>query len=619
MIRYLSSTSMAAVLVLVAGTRVVAQSSAPDGQAVFRTTCSLCHTGAADSRAPSPESLRARSPESIVSALTGGTMRYQGLKLSGAERRAVAEYLTGKKFGTTDVTGAGMGRCTTSPAFADPSKSPSWSGWSPSVTNTHFQPAAQAGLTAEQTPQLKLKWALGFPDAELAWAQPMVASGRVFVGSQNGTVYSLDAKSGCIYWVFSADGGVRASISIGPRTGGGYTAYFSDQRGNVYALDAATGKLVWKRRVEDHPLVRLTGSPTLYAGRLYVPAASLEESQGGIPSYECCTFRGSLAALDAQTGAVVWKTYTIVDEPKPRKKNSVGTTLWGPSGAGVWSAPVIDVKRGAVYVSTGNAYSEPAAPTTDSILALDLKTGKIRWVFQATAKDTAIDFCGPTGVNPMGTANTNCPEEPGPDADFASPPVLVTLPNGKDLVIAGQKAVALWALDPDKRGQVVWKHPISVDGRGGGGVKWGTAADAVNAYFPMNNSRQAGETSAGGVYAVNLATGERAWFTPSPPLPTCGSGVGCNGGVSNSLTVIPGAVFAGGNDGAVRAYSTKDGSIVWQFDTNREFKTVNGVAAKGASIIGPGPIVVGGMVFVDSGYGAVGGRPGNALLAFGIE
>jgi polyvinyl alcohol dehydrogenase (cytochrome) len=621
MTRYLFSLSRAIAFGLAAATTALAQSPAPDGRAVFENTCSVCHTGAADTRAPSPDVLRTRSPESIVSALTGGAMFYFGERLSGAERRAVAEYLTGKKMGAAiDLTGATIGRCTTSPVFTDPSKSPSWMGWSPSVTNTHFQPAAQAGLTSDQTPRLTLKWALGFPDAERAWSEPAVASGRVFVGSQNGTIYSLDAKTGCIYWAYSADGAVRTAIVIGPRNGGGSAAYFSDQRGNVYALGAATGKLLWKRHVEDHPLVRLTGTPTLYQGRLYVPAASLEESHGGVPSYECCTFRGSLSALDAQTGAVIWKTFTITDEPKPRKKSDVGTTLWGPSGAGTWSAPAIDAKRGAIYVTTGNSYSDPMAPNADSILALDMKTGKIRWAFHGMEKDVAINACSANGVNPtgVGARSPNCPEEQGPDQDFGSPPVLVTLPNGKDLVIAGQKAVAFWALDPDRQGQVVWKHQISQDGRGGSGVMWGTAADGGNAYFPLGASRQPGETSAGGVYAVSLATGERVWFTPTPVLSTCGTSAMCNGGVANGLTVIPGAVFAGSNDGGVRAYSTKDGSILWQFDTNREFKTVNGVPAKGASIMSAGPIVVGGMVFVNSGYGLL-GRPGNVLLAFGPE
>ena len=206
-----------------------------------------------------------------------------------------------------------------------------------SVRDEHaFSAGGAAGLTPADLPKLKLKWAIGFPDAELAWSEPTVLGGRVFVGSQNGTIYSLDAKSGCIYWTFLADGGVRASVSIGPSAGPGspYSAYFSDQRGNAYSLDATTGKLNWQKHVEDHPIVRLTGSPTLHDGRLYVPSASLEESQGGIPTYECCTFRGSITTLDARTGAVVWKTFMIPDEPRPPKKNAVGTTLWGPSGAG---------------------------------------------------------------------------------------------------------------------------------------------------------------------------------------------------------------------------------------------------------------------------------------------
>lgn len=620
MIRRLFSVSLATALVAVGAHAASAQPAAPapDGQAVFQKTCSLCHDGSAESRAPHPDALRARSPESIVSALTGGSMRYQGVKLSGAERRAVAEYLTGKKLGA-DITGGNIGLCTVRTPMGDPAKNPTWNGWSPTAQNTHFQAAAQAGLTPAQLPQLKLKWALGFPDAELAWSEPTIFGGRVFVGSQNGTIYALDAKTGCIYWTFLAEGGVRASLSMGPRSSG-FAAYFSDQRGNAYSLDAETGKLNWRTHVEDHPIVRLTGSPTLYDGRLYVPSASLEESQGGIPTYECCTFRGSITAVDTQTGAVVWKSYMIPEAATPRRKNSVGTQLWGPSGAAIWGAPTIDAKRGAIYVATGNSYSDPIVPTTDAIIALDLKTGKILWVHQATAKDVAINSCGPGGLNPMGTANTNCPAEQGEDVDFGSPAILTTQANGKQLVVAGQKNGVGWALDPDNKGALVWQHPMTDDAtmRGGRVITWGTAADAENAYFPIDTSRQ--NPGRGGVYAINLATGKRAWYTKNPQSPPkCGGGAGCNNGVSNSLTAIPGAILAGANDGAVRAYSTTDGSILWEYDTNGESRTINGIAAKGGSIIGPGPIVVGGMVYVDSGYGAVGGRPGNVLMAFGVE
>src|SRR5262245_4347034 len=228
---------------------------APDGQAIFTRDCASCHDGAEGSRAPKPEILKQRSPEAILAALTAGGMRPQGARLTGAERRAVAEFLSGRPPGG-DITGASKGRCTSSPPLTDPDASPSWTAWAPSPANTRFQPARQAGLAAVDVPRLSLKWAFGFPDATSAWSQPTVAGGRLFVGSQNGTVYSLDAKTGCIHWTFTAKSGVRTALTFGPQAGvapragvaqgfspaNPYAVYFGDTGSNVYALDASTGR-----------------------------------------------------------------------------------------------------------------------------------------------------------------------------------------------------------------------------------------------------------------------------------------------------------------------------------------------------------------------------------------
>ena len=250
-----------------------------------------------------------------------------------------------------------MGRCASATTIGDPDASPSWAGWSPSPTNTRFQPAQQAGLTADQVPKLSLKWAFGFPDATSAWSQPTVAGGRLFVGSQNGTVYSLDAKTGCIYWTFTAKSGVRTAPAFGRRSDAdGYAVYFGDTGANVYALDAATGGVLWSRAMDIHPHARITGSPTLFRGRLFVPVASIEETAAGQQGYQCCTFRGSLNALDATTGDVLWRTFTV-PEAQAVGKNAAGVTLWGPAGVGIWAAPTIDEKRNLIYAATGNTYS----------------------------------------------------------------------------------------------------------------------------------------------------------------------------------------------------------------------------------------------------------------------
>ncbi len=582
----------------------VAWAQSPDGAQVFNASCATCHTGATDSRAPSLEALRPRTPQSIIDSLLTGAMRPQGSRLSGAERRAVAEFITGKAI-AGDVSGALTGRCSTPAPLQDFAKTPQWTGWSPSTTNTRFQPAEGAGLTPADLQRLKLKWAFGFPDASVAWSHPTVAAGRLFIGSQNGTVYSLDAKTGCIRWTFSASGGVRTALAVAPAGASRLVVYFADTAANAYALDADTGRTLWVRRVDDHPSARITGSPTFFEGRLYVPVSSYEESQGADPQYPCCTFRGSISALDAESGAVEWKTYMIAETPQRRGTSGAGVPLWGPSGAGVWSAPTIDANRRLLYVATGNAYSAPATSSSDAVVALDLATGAIRWTRQVTANDVYVSSCR--------AGNPNCPESVGPDFDFGSPPVLARA-GGRDVIVIGQKSGVAFAMDPEKNGEILWQYRAGL-GSALGGIEWGAATDGEHAYFAVSDIQT---KQPGGLHAVNLATGTRAWFT-APPAPTCGSVPGCNGAQSAAVTAIAGAVFSGSNDGSLRAYSTSTGEVLWEFDSNREFTTVSGVPAKGASMIGPGAVVAGGMVFVNSGYGAFGSRPGNVLLAFGPE
>ena len=240
-------------------------------------------------------------------------------------------------------------------------------------------------MTAAEVPGLKLKWAFGFPGGTQAYGNPSIVAGRVFVGSDNGTVYSLDAGTGCIYWSFKADGGVRSAPSVG-RVGNRDAVFIADMKANVFALDAVTGQQIWKKQVDTHAFARVTGAPTLADGKLYVPVSSVEEVPAAQPNYECCTFRGSVVALEAATGHQIWKTYTVQEAPQQVGKNSKGTALWGPAGAAVWSAPTIDTRRGALYIGTGNAYTAPAVKTSDSVIAMDLKTGKILWWNQATSE-----------------------------------------------------------------------------------------------------------------------------------------------------------------------------------------------------------------------------------------
>jgi polyvinyl alcohol dehydrogenase (cytochrome) len=534
----------------------------------------------------------------------------QGSEVTDAERRAVAAYLAGRPVGAP-APASTVGRCTAAPPrLAAAAIEAGWSGWGAGATNTRYLPAARSGLSATDVPKLKLKWAFGFAGASSARAQPAVVGGRVFVGSENGDVYALDARTGCTYWTYHAQAGIRTAVSIGRYAGAGgasgFAAYFADGGAVAYAIDAATGKELWRRRVDDHPYAKSTGSPTLYDGRLYVPAAGVgEEGQGGSSRYPCCTFRGSVSAIDANTGRVVWKSYTIAEEPKPRGTSKEGVQLWGPAGAGIWSAPTVDARRRAIYVTTGNGYAEPPTRTSDAVLALDMDTGRIRWVYQPTVNDIFAGGC--RAENPD---NPNCPAKGGPDHDFSMSPVLARRSNGQDVLVVQQKSGMVYGLDPDKEGALVWQYRAS-QGNGLGG-QWGAAVDERQVYVGVNAQ------SPGGIRAVKIDTGEEVWSKAASER-LCGTGRGCSAAQGAAVSAIPGVVFSGSMDGGIRAYSTDNGTIVWQFDTNRTFDTVNGVKANGGAMDGPGAVVSGGMLYMSSGYVSLIGRPGNVLLAFGVD
>jgi polyvinyl alcohol dehydrogenase (cytochrome) len=363
-------------------------------------------------------------------------------------------------------------------------------------------------------------------------------------------------------------------------------------------------------------MARVTGSPVVHNGRLYVGTASGEETAGAVAEYECCKFRGSLLALDAATGRQIWKTYTITEEPRPTRKNRIGTQLWGPSGAAIWGSPAIDVQRNAVYVATGNNYSEPATATSDAFMAFDLDSGKVLWSRQLTGSDAWNTSCRLQD-------KINCDNLEAPDFDFASPPMLVALPNGRRALVAGQKSGIVHALDPDRNGEVLWQQRV---GQGGinGGVQWGSAADQSNVYvalsdigrIPVPNSQATvpDPEAGGGLFALRLDTGQRAWY--AAPVPCRRSR--CSPAQSAPVTAMPGVVFSGSVDGHLRAYSAADGKVLWDVDTVGPQKTVNGVTAQGGSINVAGPIISGGMVLTSSGY-VQNGMPGNVLLAFSVD
>ncbi len=568
--------------------------AAPDGAELYKTHCSACHDGPPQARMPASAELKTRSAESVYNAITTGVMATQAAGLSEDDRRAIARFITSKEF---SAASAQTGMCS-APAPPLSIHEGDWNGWGVDSDNSHYQP--KPGLAAADVPKLKLKWAFGFPKDSAAFSQPAVVGGRLFVGSAAGNVYSLDAATGCIYWTYAAGAGVRTAISVGRLPTGKWAAYFGDVRTNAHAVDAETGALLWKVKLDNHPASRITGAPVLADGRLYVPVSSIEEALATGAKYQCCTFRGSVAALDAATGEKIWQNYTVSDPAKPYKTSKNGTQLLGPAGAATWSTPTIDKKRKLVYTSTGNSYTDVEISTSDAILAFDLNTGRLVWAKQVQPKDNFIVGC-PNAAN--------CPESSGPDYDFGSSSILRTLPNGKQILIAGQKSGAVYGLDPDHQGKILWQQR---PGKGSalGGVEWGHAADTKQAYVAISDRLTRDGTP--GLYAFDLATGAPKWSTPAPA--TRG-----NRGQAAAIAVIPGVVFSGALDGHFRAYSTDKGEIIWDFETSKPFETINGVTAKGGSIDGPGPVISHGMVFTNSGYGQFGGIGGNVLLAFSVD
>lgn len=570
------------------------------GRDTFLKRCAVCHHENSGTRAPLPSALHQMSRQEILDALRTGVMRAQGSQLTADEQEAVARFLARRQRVIPQIT---TGFCApgSSPLLT---RDPAWNGWGNVVENTRFQTLNPAGLGRSQVKRLKVHWAFGFPG--FSDAQPTVFGGRLLVGSESGSVYSLDARTGCIHWIFKAASGIRDSISVSPN---GQMAYFGDSHASVYAVSMASGDLIWKVHVDPHPFALITGAPLLLDGRLYVPVSSGEEGSAVNPYYACCTFRGSVVALDAANGKQIWKTYAIPNAPKQTGKNAVGVPMWGPSGAAIWCAPTADIRRHAIYVGTGNNYSDPPDRYSDAVLALDMKTGRLLWSRQLTANDRWTQAC-------LGSSfKTNCPPDPGDDYDFGTSPILASLPDGRSLILAAQKSGAVYALDPDQKGKVVWKVRLA-EGGNEGGIEWGGAAGNGQAYFPISDWRQSLPNAGGGVFALRVANGTEIWHA-SPPHPDCEKIRGCSAAQLAPATLIPGVLFSGSMDGHLRAYEVRNGRVIWDFNTAQDFKTTDGIKAHGGSLNKNGPTVVDGMLYVESGNFT--GMPGNVLLAFSVD
>jgi polyvinyl alcohol dehydrogenase (cytochrome) len=592
--------------------------AAPSGEAVYKQRCAGCHDQT-NPRIPPRAALTQMPAARIMKTLDFGAMMTVAYPMARDEREAVASYL-GTKAPLISLPASAY--CADRSVKVSNASKFVWNGWSTGSNNARYQPADAAGLSIDQARGLKLKWAFGFDGDITSFSQPTVMDGQVFAGSAGGVIYALRAATGCVQWTYEANGPVRSSALAAP-LGDKHALLFGDQTGWFYALEAESGRELWKKKIEEHDAARLTAAPIAYKGVVYVPVASWEETRSLDPNYACCTFRGSIVALQIRDGKQVFKSYLIPDVPRQTGKTKRGTPQFGPSGAGVWATPTLDEKRGLLYIATGDNYSSPPTSMSDAIVAMQVGTGKIVWVKQTVPGDAYNSSCG--------TDKQNCPEEDGPDYDFGSSAILTKLPNGRDVLLAGQKSGMVFALDPDKKGEILWQVRIATRGANVGpsvGVQWGMASDGQKVYAATSASGRTppkdpldvrrnilDPKQGGGLTALRISDGSKIWYAP-PIVCADDAPSGCSPAQSAAVTAIPGVVFSGSMDGHLRAYDAEDGKILFDFNTVRPFTTVNGIQASGGSMDGPGPVVVGGMVFVNSGYSRFGGISGNVLLAF---
>jgi polyvinyl alcohol dehydrogenase (cytochrome) len=582
------------------------RSSIRAGQGLFQQHCSTCHTdapGPADGerRPPALTLLKQYAPERILEALTTGKMQPMAASLTPTQRQQISEWITGRPIGSADAGDVSKmsNRCTQNGPLVVSSLDAEWRGWSPEPTNSRHQNAKAAGITAADVPKLKVKWVFAAPNATEMYSQPTVAAGRIFVAADNTYVYSLNAKTGCVYWSARTDVGVRNApvFAAIPGKPGAYGVFFGDRANNLYGLDAQTGRQLWKLKVEDHPRAQITGSPAVFEGKMFIGISSAETIIGGSPTYPCCSSRGSVVAVDIGTGKLLWKTYTIAQEPVSRGTNSIGTPLFGPAGASVWNAPTIDAKRRRLYVGTGNAYTLPAPDTSDAMLALDIDTGRIVWRHQEFSADAYINGCQATA-----TPGGNCPIKLGPDWDFGGSSLILRHLKGRDLLIGAGKGGVAVAVDPDHPDQVVWRtvlHGGELPGPSGL-IVFGGTADDQNVFYPL-------QKKGGGLIALRQSDGKVVWKANIDAGPQ---------GQAAAASSIPGIVFTGGWDGILRGVAASTGEVVWSYNTQRVYPTINGVPGRGGSLGATGPVVSGGVVYLTSGYvGPAGGAPGNVLIA----
>ena len=582
---------------------------AADGMALYQAHCAACHDGQVP-RAPHMITFSTIGAATILNAMNNGVMRAQAAALSASEREVLAGFLAGEAMAPPKPILA----CSDPMSELASVDAAAMQGWGGNAENHRHSDGA--GLDRNNVDQLALKWVFAYPGALRARSQPLVHDGVIFVGSQSGDIYALDLESGCAHWTYSAGAEVRSSLSLGQLPDrDDPVLYMGDFSATVHAIDAIDGSLIWRSSVGDHPDATITGSPKLHEGSLYVPISSSEWATAADPGYACCTFRGGVVSVDATSGELNWRAH-VIDQPAAEtgETNPFGAVRKGPAGAPVWNSPTIDAKRGVLYVGTGEAYTSPAADTSDAVLAFSLATGERQWAKQLLGGDAWNMACF------IGEA-ANCPEEDGPDLDIGASTVLWS-GGDRDYLLVGQKSGDVYALDPDKGGAVVWHNKV---GRGGflGGVHWGMSVNEDSLFVPIADTTITGRFTgpvSPGIHALDPTSGEVRWYTPSAPDCEGKSPIPvCDQGMSAAITSTDQLIFAGSLDGNLNVYDSLSGEVLWSFDTFGDFESVSGDTALGGSIESDGPVLYKGHVLINSGYQFGARMPGNALMVFSLQ
>ena len=572
---------------------------------IFNNNCVSCHSGGVP-RAPHLTTFQVMSADYILSTLNG-VMSAQAEGLTDIEKIGISEYITGGKVSSS----------LPEPNFCKSKNEPivlveenSYKEWGYDKENSRY---TKSNLNSQNAKKLKLKWVFTYPSASRARSQPSISGNTIFVGGQNLYLYALDRETGCVRWRTKVDGEIRSAPAIYFSEKGNFI-FAGDYEGNVYKINPYNGEKIWVKSLRYHPRVILTGSLRVDKDVVYVPLSSREWADGADPEYQCCSFRGGIMALSVSNGNELWTSYSIPLPPKGTGKfNNMGIEILAPSGVPVWNSPTFDIAKNLIYYGTGEAYSSPAAETSDSVIAINKLNGDIEWVYQAESGDAWNMGC-------FVEADANCPEQDGPDWDFGASVVLANI-DGKSVLFAGRKSGHVYGLDPDNEGKPLWVKRI---GKGGfaGGVHWGMATDNKSIFAAVADTNFINKfpgPATPGIYSLDGMSGKLNWkFTPIDRCPES-TKPACDIGISAALTATNDLVIGGGFDGWLYVLNKNTGELIWEFNTAVDFSAFTSLPSHGGSIESDGPVVLDNNIFINSGYQYGGRLGGNVLLNFEIS